>query len=337
MLAAQVPARPAAATSSVEVTLLTPSGLLLALGVVVPLLASGVVRRRGSVLRRELGLPHPAPFTRRLPTGLLLIAAALLGLAAAQPRVEWMSERTVRTNAEVLVVLDTSRSMIARADLRAPTRFERARRAALRFRGAFDDVPVGLASLTDRVLPHLFPSVDDDVFVATLQRSLGVDRPPPQGSFLTTATRLAALETVVTRRYFSPTARTRLVFVLTDGETVPVSGAKLAAAFRRPPRVETIFLHVWGGDERVYSGGRPEPQYRPDPRSRGILAVAARALGGHVFRESDVAGATAKARELLGGGPTRVEGERRNRLALAPYLTGAVFLPLGLLLWRRDR
>jgi hypothetical protein len=32
-----------------------------------------------------------------------------------------------------------------------------------------------------------------------------------------------------------------------------------------------------------------------------------------------------------------VEGEKRNRLALAPYLAGAIFLPLTLLLWRRDR
>ena len=31
---------------------------------------------------------------------------------------------------------------------------------ALRFRSAFEDVPVGIASFTDRVLPHLFPSVD---------------------------------------------------------------------------------------------------------------------------------------------------------------------------------
>jgi hypothetical protein len=32
-----------------------------------------------------------------------------------------------------------------------------------------------------------------------------------------------------------------------------------------------------------------------------------------------------------------VQGEKRNRLALAPYLAGAIFLPLTLLLWRRDR
>lgn len=320
-----------------EVTLLTPAGLLLALGAVLPLLALVRVRRRCASVRSALGLPEPTGPARTLPTAALLVSAGLLALAAAQPRVEWTSERHVRMDAEVLVVLDTSRSMLARASLQAPARFERASAAALLFRGAFDDVPVGIASLTDRVLPHLFPSVDDDVFVATLQRSLGVDRPPPQGTFLTTATRLAALESIVTRRYFSPTARRRLVLVLTDGESVPSSGAKLAAAFRRPPGTGTIFLHVWRDGERVYDGGQPEPQYRADPRSRRILEAAARLLGGRVYSEGEVGRAVASARELLGDGATVVEGERRKRIAVAPYLVGAVFLPLGFLLWGRER
>jgi len=47
--------------------------------------------------------------------------------------------------------------------------------------------------------------------------------------------------------------------------------------------------------------------------------------------------AISQARKLLGSGETVRVGERRNRLALAPYLAGATFLPLLLLLWRRDR
>ena len=52
-------------------------------------------------------------------------------------------------------------------------------------------------------------------------------------------------------------------------------------------------------------------------------------LGGHVYDENELGGAIAKARELLGDGVTVTRGERRNRLALAPYLAGAVFLPLA--------
>jgi hypothetical protein len=318
-------------------TLLTPLGALLALAVALPLAAFVLVRQRGVEVRRAIRLPEPAGLVRRLPLAALLVTAALLGLAAAQPRLDWTSARNVRSDAEVFVVLDTSRSMLARSGPGSPIRYARARSAALRFRSAFGDVPVGIASFTDRVLPHLFPSVDDDVFVATLRRSIGIDRPPPQGTFNSTATRLAALETVVDRRFFTPTSRARLVFVITDGESVPISGAKIGAAFRRPPGVDTIFLHVWHADERVYNGADPEPQYTPDPQSRSILDAAAETLGGYVYEENQLGAAIAKAQTLLGSGTTVTRGEKRNQLALAPYLAGAVFLPLFLLLWRRDR
>lgn len=320
-----------------DVSLLTPVGALLALGVALPLLALRLQRSRGTAVRQAVGLPEPSRWVRRVPLFALLATAALLGLAAMQPRVEWTTTREVRTDAEAFVVLDTSRSMLARSSPQAAIRYARARGAALRFRDALPDVPVGVASFTDRILPHLFPSADDDVFVATLRRSIGIDRPPPEGSFVTTATRLEALEAVVTRGYFSPTARRRLLVVITDGESVPVSGAKLGAAFHRPPAIETVFVHVWDQDERVYDAGQVEPQYSPDPRSRATLEHAADVVGGHVFAEDDLDAAIGKARELVGEGEIEPRGERRHQLALAPYLTSAVFLPLALLLWRRDR
>ena len=320
-----------------ELTLLTPLGALIALGVVVPLVALALLHRRGTSVRRAIGLPEPRPSVLRAAVAAIVVAAALLGLAAMQPRIEWTSDKRVRDDAEAIVVLDTSRSMLARTSPRSRIRYARATEAAMRFRSAFDDVPVGIASFTDRVLPHLFPSPDDDVFAATLSRSLGIDRPPPHGSFVSTATRLEALETIVSRRFFTPTARNRVIFVITDGESVPIAGAKIGAAFRRPPGVDTIFLHVWGGNERVFDGSQPEPQYSPDPRSRGILDAAADTLGGRVFAEDELDGAIAAARNALGDGTTVVQGQKRNRIALAPYLAGAVFLPLALLLWRRDR
>jgi hypothetical protein len=321
----------------VEVALLTPLGALVALAVALPLVALRLVHRRGRTVRRGVGLPEPPAHVVGGAVAATAVAAALLGLAAAQPRVEWMSEHRVRSDAEAFVVLDTSRSMLARADRDAPIRYRRALDAALRFRSELQEVPVGIASFTDRVLPHLFPSSDAEVFETTLTRAIGIDKPPPQGTFVSTATRLSALESVVSRRYFTPTVRHRLLFVVTDGESIPLSGPKIAAAFRRPPGVATVFLHVWDGSEQVYDGGQPEPQYSPDPRSRGILDGAAAALGGSVFAEDELGRAIAAARKELGEGPTVVQGQRRNRLALAPYLAGAVFLPLGLLLWRRDR
>lgn len=320
-----------------DFTFLTPLGALVALGGVLPLLALRRAHRRGRVVRVRVGLSEPPARLLGGAVAATAAAAALLGLAAAQPRVQWMSEQRVRTDAEAFVVVDTSRSMLARADRGAPVRYERAREAALKVRASLDEIPVGVVSFTDRVLPHLFPSADAEVFEATLTRSIGVDKPPPQGTFVSTATRLSALESIISRRYFTPTSRRRLVVVISDGESIPLSGPKIAAAFRRPPGVDTVFLHVWDGAEQVYDGAQPEPQYSPDPRSRGILDAAAAALGGRVFAESELDRAIEAAREALGEGPTVVRGQRQNRLALAPYLAGAVFLPLALLLWRRDR
>jgi hypothetical protein len=39
----------------------------------------------------------------------------------------------------------------------------------------------------------------------------------------------------------------------------------------------------------------------------------------------------------VGEGPTVVEGEKRRDVPLAPPIAAAAFLPLLLLLWRRDR
>jgi hypothetical protein len=125
--------------------------------------------------------------------------------------------------------------------------------------------------------------------------------------------------------------------VLTDGESSRVAAPTVGRSLREAG-IETVFLHFWGADERVFTDGTPEPQYQPNPAARSILDGLAAATQGRVFDESSLGGATERAREVLGSGPTRVEqDDRRRPLALAPYLAAAAFLPLALLLWRRDR
>jgi hypothetical protein len=261
----------------------------------------------------------------------------LLGLAATQPIVEQTRTFEVRTDAEAFVVIDVSRSMLAQSDAGSTTRFVRAKRVASELRTALDGIPVGIASLTDRVLPHLFPNTDADVFEATLERAIGIERPPPGGSFRTKATKLDALASVRSLRFFSPNAKQRLLVVLTDGETVPVNRARLAAQLLREPAIDTVFIQFWREGEHVYTRRVAEPQYVPDPTARSVLDGVAAAINGSVFSEQGVDAAAGKARALLGTGPTAVEGERHSPIALAPYLSIAAFLPLALLLWRRDR
>lgn len=320
-----------------SLTTLTPLGALLAVGLVVPLVALRRARRKATHVRDALGVVEPRRRELVAPLTGLVVGGVLLGLAAAQPVFEWTRDRTVRTDAEAFIVLDVSRSMLAQRDLNAPMRIARAKTAATAMRASLSDVPVGVASLTDRVLPHLFPSADQDVFEATLERSVGIERPPPRSSFLTGATSLNALATLRGLRYFTPTSTKRLAIVLTDGESQPVSNARLGGLFRRTPPIEVIFVQFWDDDEHVFTRGVPEPQYRSDAPARATLDRLAASAHGAVYSEGQLDAATSKARELLGSGPSVVEGEKAGQVALAPYLAAAALLPFGLLLWRRDR
>jgi hypothetical protein len=321
-----------------DLVLLTPQGALVAVGVLVPLLALVFVRRRARRTRKTLGLVEPRAAGIVLAVVSLLAAAAFVGLAAAQPVVEQTTEVQMRTDAEAYVVLDVSRSMLARSGKDGATRFERAKAAAVALRSTLPEIPFGIVSLTDRTLPHLFPSIDQDVFDATIDRSLGIERPPPRSSFAALATSLEALATIRTHHYFARSTRKRLLVVLTDGESQPVAGARLGALFRRPPAIDVVFVHFWDADERVYTAGAPEPQYRPDRSARVVLDGLAKLLSGNVYAESEAGTAAAqKARDLLGSGPTVVRGEQNGEIALAPFLAGAALAPLALLLWRRER
>jgi VWA domain-containing protein len=321
----------------VSLTILTPLGALLALGVVVPLVAFRRIRRQARATRTTLGVAQTPRRSLALPLLALGVGGILLALAATQPVLEWTRDRTVRTDAEAFVVLDVSRSMLARQHLESPERIERAKVAATQIRRALPDVKVGIASLTDRVLPHLLPSADEKVFAATIDRSLAIERPPPSSSFLTKATSLNALASIRGLRYFTPKSKARLVIVLTDGESAPVAYARLGGLFRHDPAIGLVLVHFWGEDEKVFTRGVPEPQYVADPSARATLERLAASTQGAVYSEDEVDAAGRKARDLLGGGPTVVQGERAGQLVLAPYLALAALVPFGLLLWRRDR
>lgn len=243
----------------------------------------------------------------------------------------------MRTDAEVYVVLDTTRSMLASAAPGSPQRIARAKAVATMVQSTIPAVPVGLASVTDRTLPHLFPSADGEVFQATLEKSIGIERPPPVHTFLTRVTSLEALSAVATQGFFSPTAQRRVMVVVTDGESLPGSRARLAQLFREPPGIATLFVHVWGRDERVFRGQTPEPAYKSDPGARGWLDRLAFEVGGQVYGEKELAAVAQQVPKLVGEGPSIVRGERRRDVPAAPYLAGFAVFPIALVLWRRDR
>jgi von Willebrand factor type A domain len=317
-----------------DVTFLTPAAALVALLVVVPLVAMVLTERRVGEVRRALRLPEPRA-SRPIAAIALLVLAALLGLGAAQPAIDTTEDRLARTDAEILVVFDTSRSMLAAGSADGDTRFERAQGAAVRLRNQLPEIPVGLVSLTDRVLPHLLPTVNRTAFATTVVRTMGVNRPPPLQRSNRVASTFDALRGLPTRNFFAPQANKRIVVLLTDGESRVFNPRRMRAAFRT--RAHLLAIHFSKPGERVFrADGAPEPQYQADPSSAQNVQTLAQAAGGRAFEEDELGDVADEVRRVVGKGEASPVGEDSSRTSLAPYLFLGAFVPLGFLLWRRN-
>jgi hypothetical protein len=317
-----------------ELVFLTPLAGLFAVAVGVPLLAFADLLRRESRVRDVLAMPAPGRRGRIAAASALSFVPALIALAATQPVLELGEKKPQREDAEAYVVFDTSRSMLAASGPDEPWRLQRAEALARELRLKLPTVPVGIASFTDRVLPHLFPSIERNAFAATVSRSIGIELPPPSSFYDARATQLSALASLATRNFFSPTAEHRLAIVFTDGESGP-AGQRVGEAFRARG-VRAIFVHVWDEDERVFgTGDAPEPEYRPDPESAATLRQLASAVRGRVFEEDQLDEVADAAETMLGRGGKTI-ARSPEQIALAPWITLTAFLPLGLILLRRN-
>jgi len=319
-----------------RIAFLSPEAGLVALAVLVPLAVLLRSEERTRRVRDLLRLADVPPGGRAATVAALVAVPLLVAVAATQPVVDRATQHVTRTDAEVVFVIDVSRSMIASRTPTAPTRLERARAAAIAVRRAVGDVPAGVATLTDRLLPHLFATPDEEVFVATVERAVGIDQPPPV-NYNRVATTLGPLAALATRNYFSREIRRRVAVVFTDAESRPFAADTIGALFRRDPRVRAIFVRVGETTERVYSTeGELEEGYRPDPSAATNTRMLAAATGGEAFAEDQLAEVAAAVKRAVGTGRTEVRGNERNKLALAPYAVALAFAPLGLLLWRRN-
>lgn len=315
-------------------TFSSPWGGLVAVAAVLPVAAFVASEQRARRLRSALGLVRP-PIRSVVPLALAVcVVPLLLGLAAAQPVLRQSKVHYARTDAAAFFVVDTSRSMLAARSAGGPTRFDRARNAAIRLRIDLADIPAGIASLTDRLLPHLFPTASTSAFAGTLQRAVGVERPPPERVH-SRATTLFGVTALATQNYFADAAKRRVAIVLTDGETSPFEEHTFAQDFRGA-HIRPIFIRLWRNDERVFgSNGKPEV-YRPDPASGAALERIARPAGGQVFSEHDLGAAASAVRAAVGRGPRVAKGREDDSFALAPYAVLAALVALGFVLWQRN-
>ena len=306
-------------------TFLTPFCLFFTLVSLLPLAAALVSRVRTEVVRKRLRLPAPERATELRPL-LAASAVALLGLAAGPPALSRSSHPQSRTDVQAVFVLDTSRSMAASASPTSATRLDRAAAAAITLRNAIPDVPAGVLTLTDRVLPDLLPVPDVGGFDGVVNRAVRIESPPPQATSVR-ATTYSALGQIATGDVFPPAATRRIVVLLTDGESGPVGTSELARALAGY-RFEAV--RFWASDESVYNAdGRAESAYRPDPSGRAVLSDLASSLGGKSFEQGQVKEATRYLRSLVGSGHT-VAGAatEEHRYPLGPYVALAGLLVL---------
>jgi hypothetical protein len=297
-------------------TLLSPWAALIAVPACGAVVAAALGRRRAQAVRQVLQLPPPRPDRSVFRLALLVTVIALLAVSAAQPAVAHDRHPSVRRDTQLLFVFDISRSMAASARLRAPTRLDRAVAAAVRLRAGVPGVAAGVATLTDRVLPDLLPVADAAAFDRVVERALSIESPPPRASAVR-ATSYDALAGIPGAGYFDPQAHSRVVVVLTDGESAPVQTTEIAAVFAAHPGFHVLFVRFWRGDEAVYDAdGHAEVNY-----------ALATAIHGSAYDESALPAAGRRLRALVGSGPALPSASVvRTATPLAPFTAGAALV-----------
>lgn len=317
-----------------SLTFLSPEAALVGIVVAVPLAALLFSESRARVARAVLGLP--APLARGWPyVAAIAVFAIFVSLGAAQPVLEREKIRPVRSDAEVLFVLDTSRSMAAASSADDSTRFERARRIATDMRMSLRDLRVGVASVTDRVLPHLFPSANVQSFQLTLEKTLGIEHPASvqRGNGLGSA--LGSFTGLPKQQYFDRRSRYQVLVIFTDAESRAFNPALLRSAYRRS-KIRTILVRIGSDDERIYENGTLDPRYRAQANAPRLAESFAEATRGETFDEDEVSAAVRAVREATARGDTAAELRAVEPTPLASYAFAVAFLPLAFLLWRRN-
>lgn len=292
------------------------------------------MERRTDRLRRLFSLAAPRRRDLALVAVALAVLPALVAVAAAQPVVvhrQWITERL---DAQAFIIFDTTQSMSAQSGPDAPTRLERAKREADQLVARMGDIPVGIATMTDRVLPDLMPTTDVALLRREVDVAVGVNQPPPMERYHGRVPILPALFPISSDNMFAPQAKRRILVVFTDGETPPLSpiAYDLAHELTIPP----LFVRVWSPNDHIYVRGRIDPRYQPDPAGASVLSHFAGEMHGRVFGEHDLSGLLRAIHAEAGTRPARSLTLGYERRALGPWFLLAGVVPLGFLLYRRN-
>ena len=299
-----------------QLVFLTPRAALVGLAFVAPLAALALRERTQARVRSTLELRRPRPARMLVRAFALVALGVLVAAATAQPAVRTTDSTPVRSDAELYLTFDVSRSMLAAGSPGGVTRLERARALGSDVHAALADVPTGIATLTNRMMPLLFPTGDGRAVSAVIDHSVRLMQPRPERLTAARASSLATLGLAADRSYFNPGSRKRVLVVLSDLDTDPFSLNGTLQLLRRH-RIEPFVVRVAAPGERIFDpSGRPYAY-----ASVSTVPVAAlRRAGWHAFDENEAPRLVAGIRSYLGRGPIRPSGRIESQRSLAPVL-----------------
>ena len=149
------------------------------------------------------------PLRRRIRFGLILVGVALAIVSLAQPRWGYSYEEVKRKGLDLLVAVDTSRSMLAN-DV-APNRLQRVKLAAQDLFNELRGDRIGLIAFAGRSFLQAPLTIDYDAAVESLN-DLDTSIIPEGGS------NIAEAITLATRTFGQSAIGNRALIIFTDGE-----------------------------------------------------------------------------------------------------------------------
>ena len=250
------------------------------------------------------------------PVGLIALAA-LVAATAAQPAVRATDSTPVRSDAELFLTFDVSRSMQASSAPGDVVRLERARALGR-------EVHAALRRRSDGRRDAHEP---DDAAPLSDRRRTGRDRrdrplrcgscsPSRQRSPRPVRAHWPRSALPADRSYYNPSARKRVLVVFSDLDSDFFS---LEGTLRllRQQRIEPFLVRVAAPGERIFdAAGRPNAYVSEST----VTIDGLRRAGWHAFEEDESARLVTEIRSYLGRGPVGASGLVESQRSLAPWL-----------------
>ncbi|MCC6235365.1 MAG: VWA domain-containing protein, partial [Verrucomicrobiales bacterium] len=226
------------------------------------LIAEFVPRR----LQAALTLGH-SPRRARTRALLLLLGTVFLMLALARPRLGATSIEVTQRGLDILVALDTSKSMLAEDAGPGISRLRRAKLAALDLARLARTDRVGLIAFAGTAFLQCPLTIDDDAFRQSVE-ALDVDIIPEGGTSFGPAIR-TALEA-----HAAESRNVRVLVLFTDGEDHESSAlAEAEAAKEKGLRIFTVGVGTTRGEIIRIRDSQGNPAYLKDSKGNVVKSA----------------------------------------------------------------